>query len=182
KPEFPFFTWIGMLFSAGFGVGLVFWGVAEPMSHFFSPPFANIPALSEQAARVSMGYSFFHWGISQWSVYAIVGLTIAFMQFRKQKDGLISSSLEPIVGKKHAVKHTVDSLAVIATVMGVATSLGLGVMQLNGGLGAVFAIGNSFWVQLIIIAFVFAAYMLSTTRSEERRVGRARLPWSYCGH
>src|SRR5690606_17477595 len=85
KPEFPFFTWIGMLFSAGFGVGLVFWGVAEPMSHFFSPPFANIPALSEQAARVSMGYSFFHWGISQWSVYAIVGLTIAFMQFRKQK-------------------------------------------------------------------------------------------------
>lgn len=170
KPEFPFFTWIGMLFSAGFGVGLVFWGVAEPMSHFFSPPFADVTALSEQAARVSMGYSFFHWGISQWSVYAIVGLTIAFMQFRKQKDGLISSSLEPIVGKKHAVKYTVDSLAVIATVMGVATSLGLGVMQLNGGLGAVFAVGNSFWVQLIIIAFVFAAYMVSTSTGLDKGI------------
>jgi choline-glycine betaine transporter len=84
KPEFPFFTWIGMLFSTGLGVGLVFWGVAEPMSHFFEPPFAAIDSQSEEAAKVAMGYSFFHWGVSQWAIFGIIGLVIAFMQFRKK--------------------------------------------------------------------------------------------------
>lgn len=116
EPDFPFFTWIGMLFSAGFGAGLVFWGVAEPMSHFFNTPFAGIEAETEQAARVAMGYSFFHWGISQWSVFAIVGLVIGFLQFKKSKDGLVSTALEPVTGKRPGVKHTIDSLAVISTV------------------------------------------------------------------
>lgn len=80
RPEFPFFTWIGMLFSAGFGAGLVFWGVAEPMSHFFSTPFEGVQPQTEEAARIAMGYSFFHWGISQWSVFAIVGLVIGFLR------------------------------------------------------------------------------------------------------
>src|SRR5699024_6083956 len=74
RPEYPFFTWIGMLFSTGFGSGLVFWGVAEPMSHFFETPFSALQAQTEEAARIAMGYSFFHWGVSQWSVFAIVGL------------------------------------------------------------------------------------------------------------
>src|SRR5690606_27194682 len=124
RPEFPFFTWIGMLFSAGFGAGLVFWGVAEPMSHFFTTPFDN-EAQTTEAARIAMGYSFFHWGVSQWSVFAIVGLVIGFLQFRKKKPGLVSTALEPVMGSKPIVKHAVDSLAVIATVMGIATSLGL---------------------------------------------------------
>ena len=85
KPDYSFFTWLGMLFSAGFGVGLVFWGVAEPMSHFFNTPFAGVEAGTTEAARVAMGYSFFHWGISQWGVFALVGLVIAFLQFRKKK-------------------------------------------------------------------------------------------------
>lgn len=76
RPEYPFFTWIAMLFSAGFGAGLVFWGVAEPMSHFFETPFSGVEAQTEEAARVAMGYALFHWGISQWSVFAIVGLII----------------------------------------------------------------------------------------------------------
>jgi len=170
KPEFPFFTWIGMLFSAGFGVGLVFWGVAEPMSHFFSPPFTDITPQSESAARVSMGYAFFHWGISQWSVYAIVGLTIAFMQFRKDKGNLVSTALEPVVGGRKLIRHVIDSFAVIATVMGVATSIGLGVMQMNGGLNAVFGTKNHFLIQLAIIAVVFAAYMLSATTGLDKGI------------
>ena len=93
RPDYPFFTWIGMLFSAGFGVGLVFWGVAEPMSHYFTSPMQGIEPQSEEAARVAMSYSFFHWGISQWAIFAIVGLVIGFMQFRKKKDGLISTAL-----------------------------------------------------------------------------------------
>ena len=112
RPEFPFFTWVGMLFSAGFGAGLVFWGVAEPMSHFFTTPFGN-EAQTPEAARVAMGYSFFHWGISQWSVFAIVGLVIGFLQFRKEKPGLVSTALEPVLGSKPLVKHSIDSLAVI---------------------------------------------------------------------
>ena len=162
RPEFPFFTWIGMLFSAGFGAGLVFWGVAEPMSHFFATPFGD-PAQTEEAARIAMGYSFFHWGVSQWSVFAIVGLVIGFLQFRKKKPGLVSTALEPVLGSKPVIKHTIDSLAVIATVMGIATSLGLGVLQMNGGLNAVFGIENAFPIQLAIIGVMFVAYTLSSS-------------------
>jgi len=105
RPEYPFFTWIGMLFSAGFGVGLVFWGVAEPMSHYFTSPLKGIGPQSEEAARVAMGYSFFHWGISQWAIFGIVGLVIGFLQFRKKKDGLISTALMPLVGSnRHYMK------------------------------------------------------------------------------
>src|SRR5690606_23204580 len=102
------------------------WGIAEPMSHFFTAPMVGIEVQTEEAARLAMGYSFFHWGISQWAVFAIVGLVIGFLQFRKKKDGLVSTALEPITGNKTFVKNTIDSLAVIATVMGMATSVGLG--------------------------------------------------------
>lgn len=163
RPDYSFFTWIGMLFSAGFGVGLVFWGVAEPMSHYFKSPISTVEAQSYEAARTAMGYSFFHWGISQWAIFAIVGLVIGFLQFRKKKDGLISTALEPLTGKNKTVKTTIDSLAVIATVMGIATSLGLGILQMGGGLESVFGISNTFLIQLIIAVLVCVAYMFSAT-------------------
>lgn len=170
RPEFPFFTWIGMLFSAGFGAGLVFWGVAEPMSHFFSTPFSGLESESTEAARVAMGYSFFHWGISQWSVFAMVGLVIGFLQFRKSKDGLISTALEPVTGRKTPVKHTIDTLAVISTVMGIATSIGLGVLQVTGGVKAVFGTEGTTGVQLLIIFFIFLAYMASSTTGLDKGI------------
>jgi glycine betaine transporter len=170
KPEFSFFSWVAMLFSAGFGVGLVFWGVAEPMSHFFTSPVAGVEAKTEQAARVAMGYAFFHWGISQWSVFAIVGLVMGFLQYRKKKDGLVSTALEPVTGSKPAVKTTIDSFAVIATVMGIATSLGLGILQINGGLDAVFQTGTSFYVQALIIVVIFIAYMISASTGLEKGI------------
>ncbi len=170
RPEFPFFTWIGMLFSAGFGAGLVFWGVAEPMSHFFDTPFGDIENQTEEAARVAMGYSFFHWGISQWAIFAIVGLVIAFIQFRKKDRALISKAMEPVTGKNKFVINGIDSFAVIATVMGVATSIGLGVLQINGGLTAVSNLSNSIWIQLAIIVFVFAAYMTSATTGLDKGI------------
>ncbi|MFT5534804.1 MAG: glycine betaine transporter [Burkholderiaceae bacterium] len=169
-PEFPFFTWVAMLFSAGFGVGLVFWGVAEPMSHFFKSPVPGVVAQSETAARVAMGYSFFHRGISQWSVFAIVGLVMGFLQYRKKKDGLVSTALEPVTGTKPAVKATIDSFSVIATVMGIATSLGLGILQINSGLDTIFKTGNSFFIQFIIIVVIFIAYMLSSTTGLDKGI------------
>lgn len=163
RPDYPFFTWIGMLFSAGFGVGLVFWGVAEPMSHYFSSPLSNVEGQSEAAARVAMGYSFFHWGISQWAIFGIVGLVIGFLQFRKKRDGLISTALEPLIGTNRTLKTGIDSFAVVATVMGIATSLGMGVLQMGGGVEQVFHIKNSFFLQFVLIAILFAAYMTSAS-------------------
>nr|WP_269078928.1 BCCT family transporter [Planococcus halocryophilus] len=84
KPEFSFFAWISMLFAAGFGAGIVFWGVAEPMTHFANPPTGNIEPQSAEAARVAMNYSFFNWGLHQWSVFTLVGLALAYFQFRKK--------------------------------------------------------------------------------------------------
>ncbi|MCG1021265.1 BCCT family transporter [Sutcliffiella horikoshii] len=172
RPEFPFFTWVGMLFSAGFGVGLVFWGIAEPMSHFFTPPRETVDALGEEAARVAMQYSFFHWGVSQWSVFTIVGLAIGYFQFRKKEDGLISTTLKPIIGekKREYIRKPIDILAVIATVMGVATSLGLGILQINGGLNVVFGIPNNGMIQLIIMVVLLVLYLTSTTTGIERGI------------
>ncbi len=170
RPDFPFFTWIGMLFSAGFGVGLVFYGVAEPMSHYINAPVSGVEPGTEEAARLAMGYSFFHWGISQWAIFGLVGLVIAFLQFRKKKDGLISTAMEPVVGSNKFLKGGIDSLAVIATVMGIATSLGLGVLQMSGGLEYAFGISNTFLVQFSIIAVVFAAYMLSASTGLDKGI------------
>lgn len=170
QPEFSFLTWISMLFSAGLGVGLVFWGVAEPMSHYFSPPFSSTEPLTTDAARLAMGYSFFHWGISQWSVYTIMGLVMAYVQFNKKRNLLISTALEPVTGSNRIVKSTIDILAVIATVMGVATSIGLGVLQTNGGLKFVFGLPNTFFIQISIIAIMFVGYMFSSTTGLQKGI------------
>ncbi|MBU8905809.1 BCCT family transporter [Desertibacillus haloalkaliphilus] len=171
-PDYPFFTWVGMLFSAGFGIGLVFWGIAEPMSHFFVPPQPDIPELTDDAARVAMRYSFFHWGVSQWSVFTIVGLAIAYFQFRKKENGLISTTFNPLigVGGKSPLRNTIDILAVIATVMGVATSVGLGILQINGGLTNVFGLPNATYVQLITIAVLLVLYLISSTTGLDRGI------------
>ncbi|HWL11659.1 MAG TPA: BCCT family transporter, partial [Ureibacillus sp.] len=170
KPDFSFITWISMLFSAGLGVGLVFWGVAEPMSHFFTTPTDDVEPLTAEAARLAMGYSFFHWGISQWSVYTLMGLIMCYMQFNKKKDLLISTSLEPVIGARKGIKNLIDIFAVIATVMGVATSIGLGVLQTNGGLNAVFGVPISFAIQVLIIGIMFIGYMLSSTTGLQKGI------------
>lgn len=166
KPEYPLFTWIGMLFSAGFGVALVFYGIGEPMSHFFNPPFLDVAAQSPEAGRLAMGYAFFHYGISQWTVFAIVGLALAYYQFKKNKNGLISTTLSPLIGKgKHAkpTKRAVDIFAIVATVMGVATSLGLGVMQIDGGVRSVFGLAQSPWTIIAIMLILTVLYLISAT-------------------
>ncbi|ANU25903.1 glycine betaine uptake BCCT transporter [Planococcus versutus] len=164
KPEFSFGTWIAMLFSAGMGIGLVFWGAAEPLSHFAIDPATAEPGTAE-AMRESMRFSFFHWGIHAWAIYAVVALALAYAQFRKGEPGLISATLKPIFGDKMKGPWgvLVDVIAVFATVVGVATTLGFGAIQINGGLAFLFdgVPADNFTVQLIIIGIVTVLFMIS---------------------
>ena len=162
KPEYNYLTWFGMLFSAGMGIGLVFWGAAEPISHFNMPPYAT--ANETEAAKTALRYSFFHWGLHPWGIYAILAMALAYFQFRKDEPGLISTTLKPLVGDRMNGPYgtIVNVIAVFATVFGVATSLGLGAQQIASGLGFIIpGISNTIVVQLIIIAVVTVLFMIS---------------------
>lgn len=163
EPEYSTFSWLAMLFSAGMGIGLVFWGVAEPISHFFEP--ATGDPESGKAAAESLRFTFFHWGLHPWGVYALIALTLAFFKFRKGAPGTISATFQPLLGERTdgVLGKTIDIIAVFATVFGVATSLGLGAIQINGGLSYLNSnIPNSISTQLIIIAGVTILFTLST--------------------
>src|SRR5699024_4568531 len=162
EPEYSTFSWIAMLFSAGMGIGLVFWGVAEPVSHFHNPPFGE--SGDAQAAEAAMRFAIFHWGLHPWAIYALVALALAFFKFRKDAQGTISATFEPLLGEKTQgpLGKTIDIIAVFATVFGVATSLGLGAIQIGGGFSFLNDnIPNSFNTQLMIIIGVTILFTLS---------------------
>lgn len=171
KPKYSYFAWIGMLFSCGFGAGLVFWGIAEPMTHFSHSP-TGADAVPADAARTAMQYSFFNWGIHQWSVFTIVGLALAYFQFRKKEKGMLSDTLNPIIGrkKKQTLRKTINILAVIATVLGVATSLGMGVLQINGGLNYVLDVPQNTFYLIIIIVGLMGLYLISALTGIDRGI------------
>ena len=170
RPEYSTVSWFAMLFGAGMGVGLVFWGISEPVSHYITP-MAGIAPASAEAADFAMKASFMHWGIHPWANYAIIGLDLAYFQFRKGKPGLISSVLEPVIGtKRRWLNHLVDILAVFATVAGVVTSLGLGVLQINSGLNYLFGIPTSLLIQIIIIAVISVIYIWSAVSGIEKGI------------
>ncbi|KPQ26385.1 MAG: choline/glycine/proline betaine transport protein [Halomonas sp. HL-48] len=175
RPNYSFFSWISMLLAAGFGVGLVFYGMAEPMLHYIEPPYGDREAETEASARYAIQYSYFNWGIHQWAAFSVVGLIIAYFQFRKGQAGLVSSVLSSVTAKYPKARpyaSWLDVFAVVATVMGVATSLGLGVLQMNGGLNAVFGLPeNGFW-QFVILFVMFCAYMLSTWSGLDKGIKR----------
>ncbi len=170
KPEFPLLTWFAMLFCAGMGIGLVFWGVAEPTSHFHEPPAGE--GGTPEAARLALQYSFFHWGLHPWGIYTMVGLALAYFQFRKGLPGLFSRSCQGVLGKHAAgpLGTAVDIIAVIATIFGVATSLGFGAMQISGGLSYVFEIPNTLMTQLTLIAVVTLLFMASAQTGLQRGI------------
>ncbi|MCQ6276967.1 BCCT family transporter [Bacillus sp. V3B] len=161
KPEFSRASWFAMLFSAGMGIGLVFWGAAEPLSHFIEPPLAESGTVA--ANKEAMRYTFFHWGIHAWAIYALVALSLAYYKFHKGEPGLISATLKPVLGRSMVgpLGTVVDVLAVFATVIGVATTLGFGAAQINGGLSYLLGIPNNFFIQFIIIAVVTVLFMIS---------------------
>ena len=165
RPEYSTFSWFAMLFCAGMGVGLVFWGISEPLSHYIAPS-AEIASASPESAEFAIKSSFMHWGVHAWACYAVIALPLAYMQFRKGKPGLISSILIPLYGEKNAngwIGKVVDILASFATIAGIVTSLGLGVLQIGSGLEKLLGIPNTYISQIVIILVVTVIFIISAT-------------------
>ncbi len=173
EPEFSYYSWVAMLLAAGFGIGLVFYGVAEAMSHFVTVPHGLAPPRTPQAAELALQYAFFNWGVSQWAAFSIVGLIIGFFQYRKRRPGLVSAVMDPVTRQfaaRRKINAALDIFAVVATVMGVATSLGLGVLQVNGGLGYLYGVPEGFLWQAIILGVMFVAYMISASTGLDKGI------------
>ncbi|WP_181347651.1 BCCT family transporter [Thalassobacillus sp. CUG 92003] len=162
KPDYSYSTWFAMLFSAGMGIGLVFYGAAAPIQQYITnPPTAE--SGTPEALADAMRITFFHYGVHAWGIYAIVALVLAYFKFRRGAPGLISATLEPLFGEKMKGPWgiVVDVIAVFATIVGVATTLGFGAAQINGGITYLTDIDEGFGVQLIIIAVVTVLFMVS---------------------
>jgi choline/glycine/proline betaine transport protein len=155
-PDYSFGTWVAMLFSGGMGIGIVFYGVAEPITHFSAPP--DAPARSAQAARDAMEVTFFHWGVHAWAIYAVVGLALAYFGYRKGEPLVIRSAFRPLLGDrvKGPIGDMIDIFAVVGTLAGLATSLGLGVAQLNATGSYLFGLEQNLATQLVLILVVTA--------------------------
>ncbi|MBF8794798.1 BCCT family transporter [Pseudomonas monteilii] len=165
RPEFRTVSWVAMMFSAGMGIGLMFFGVAEPLSHYVSPPPGTATAQSSEAMQVAMATTLFHWTLHPWAMYAIVGLVIAYGTFRRGRSQLISTAFRPLIGR-HAngpIGRLIDMMAIFATLFGSAASLGLGALQIAGGLeynGWIEHPGKIFYISIITlltVAFVASA-------------------------
>lgn len=174
KPEFTTFSWVSMMFATGMGIGLMFWGVAEPLTHLNTPPLGLAEAGTESAAHLAMEYTFFHWGFHPWAMYAVIGLTIAYFAYRKNYGNLISGTLIPLIGDKARgpAGKTIDTVAILATLFGSATSLGLGALQITGGLAHVFGIetGGNKMLAVGVIAFLTACFVLSAVSGVDKGI------------
>ncbi len=161
RPEFSYGAWFAMLFSAGMGIGLVYYGVAEPMTHYLNPPTAD-PGTAA-AVREAFRFTFFHWGLHPWAIYIVLGLSLAYFHFRLGLPLTPRSIFYPLLGKRiyGPIGHAIDTLAVIGTLFGLATSLGLGVMQINTGLGAVAGVSQGTLVQIVLIAIITGVATIS---------------------
>ncbi len=172
KPEYSFVSWFAMLFSAGMGIGLVFWGVAEPINHYLAPA-QGIASGSEEAMRFAVERSYLHWGLHPWAGYVVIGGALAYVQFRKKQRGLISSLLIPLIGEKRArgpLGNLIDIIAIFATVAGIATSLGLGAYQINSGLNFLFGVPENNLVVLIIVLVTTGLFILSAVSGLDRGI------------
>jgi glycine betaine transporter len=174
QPEFRTVSWVAMMFSAGMGIGLMFYGVAEPLSHMSSPPAGTAEPGTRAAAQVAMEYSYFHWAFHPWAIYAIMGLALAYFCFRKGMPNLISTAFYPLLGERvyGPIGKTIDILAIFATLFGSATSLGLGALQINQGLEAVFGIGgqNAVGLAIVVIVILTLAFILSAISGVHRGI------------
>jgi glycine betaine transporter len=172
RPEHSRASWIAMMFSAGMGIGLMFYGVTEPVTHLMTAPQNDAPAGSQDAAREAMNYSLFHWGLHPWAIYAVVGLALAYSSYRKERAGGFSAAFAPLLRGKRGkgAARVIDVFAIFATLFGSAVSLGLGAAQMNGGLTEVFGIPNSTTVKAIIIAVLTVCFILSAISGIERGI------------
>ena len=172
SPDYSLITWLSMLFAAGMGIGLMFFGVAEPLMHFLSPPTADPQSL--EAVKEAMKTTFFHWGFHAWAIYAVVALILAYFSFRHNLPLTLRSALYPIIGERiHGWQgHVVDVFAVISTIFGVATSLGLGAAQINAGLAYILPINVNATNQILLMAGIIAIAVVSVVSGLDKGIRR----------
>jgi choline/glycine/proline betaine transport protein len=172
-PEFRTFSWYAMLISAGMGIGLMFWSVAEPMFHYMTPsPMFDVPAETAQAAQVALGLTYYHWGIHPWGIYALVGLSLAFFAYNRGLPLTIRSIFYPLLGDKiyGFWGNLIDILSVLATLFGLATSLGLGVKQVASGLNYLFGWSTSTEFAVLLIALITLMAIISIATGLDKGV------------
>jgi glycine betaine transporter len=170
RPEFSTGSWISMMFATGMGIGLIFWGVAEPLSHMLSAPMGLEEDGTPEAARLGMQYTIFHWGLHPWALYGLVGLALAYATFRKGMPNLLSSIVFPNKHPRHPARRAVDIFGLFITCFGAATSLGLGAVQINSGLTRVFDAPTSNVVSITAIVVLTGAFVLSAVSGTERGI------------
>ncbi|WDD98624.1 BCCT family transporter [Thalassomonas actiniarum] len=170
SPDYKLSTWLSMLFAAGMGIGLMFFGVAEPIMHYLSPPTAEQGSLA--SVKEAMKITFFHWGLHAWAIYAIVALILAYFCYRHKLPLTLRSALHPIIGDRIYgwPGHIVDTFAVVSTVFGVATSLGLGASQVNAGLNYLFSIEVSQSNQVLIMVAIAAFASISVATGLDKGI------------
>ena len=169
-PDYSMLTWLSMLFAAGMGIGLMFFGVAEPLMHYLSPPTAETGTV--EAVQEAMKMTFFHWGLHAWAIYAIVALVLAYFSYRHNLPLTLRSALYPLIGDRiyQWPGHLVDVFAVVSTVFGVATSLGLGASQVNAGFGYLFGIDVSVTNQIIIMCAIVGLAVISVATGLDKGI------------
>src|SRR5690554_3626931 len=172
EPDYKNSSWFAMLFSAGMGIGLMFFGVAEPVMHFIAPPVGDPNTI--EAAKEAMKLTFFHWGLHAWAVYAIVALILAFFSYRHGLPLTLRSALYPLIGERiyGPIGHAVDIFAIIGTVFGIATSLGYGVLQINSGFNYLFDLPISTNIQVVLIIGITALATLSVATGLDKGIRR----------
>lgn len=172
EADYSQLSWLAMLFSAGMGIGLMFFGVAEPVMHYVAPPTAD--PYSVEATREALKMTFFHWGLHGWAIYAVVALILAYFSFRHNLPLTLRSALHPLIGDKIYTWRgdIIDAFAVISTIFGVTTSLGFGVMQINSGLNYLFDVEVNQSVQLMIIVFIIAMALISVCSGLDKGIKR----------
>ncbi|MEM1402488.1 MAG: BCCT family transporter [Pseudomonadota bacterium] len=167
-PEFSRLSWFAMLFAAGMGIGLMFWGVAEPMTYYdgASGTPLEVPPRTPEAADVAMAATLYHWGFHAWSIYAVMGLTLAFFTYNCGLPLTLRSAFYPLIGERcwGWAGHVIDTFAVLATIFGLATSLGLGAAQVNAGLAMLFGVEEALNTKLMVIVFVTFIAIISVVR------------------
>src|SRR5690606_36895098 len=174
KPEHSGPAWFAMLFAAGIGSILMFWGVAEPINHYANPPMQDVPSQSAAAAREAISFTLYHFGLHTWAIFALPALGFAYFMYRRNLPPRVSSIFQPLLGEKiHGpVGAAIDVVAVVGTIFGVGVSVGLGTLQINSGLNSLWGLGENRLIQVAIIVAVSAIAVVSVSVGLEKGIKR----------
>ena len=172
QPQFTRWGWLSMLFSAGMGIGLMFWSVAEPIRHYANPPWGTPESV--ESARLAMGITFFHWGLHAWGLYGLMALALAYFHYNRGLPLTVRATFYPLIGDRYKGRagDVIDILAALATLFGLATSLGLGAQQVNAGFAHLFHIPQSTAVQVVLIVVITAMATVSVVLGLDKGIKR----------